>query len=406
MRSKATLGFLIALSALHAQAGDFDLDDPLLRYAVDTVNQGLKEVSASDAQSCQTDDPKKEEPKKLTPAAQVYTCKFTPQTQDPNIGILRVALYQDDDNLFMGAWKRLPGNHDGNDFGYTSGIGAKVSYVKGKNEFGVDALSGLFSTAVNSGGAKVYYDDPANDVFRRTQRSVDLTRVMASWKHGDTFYIKGAVGIEERNRDPNGSGWSPVNGSDIQQWWHKDILQIHQYDNISSGSQAAIISPTGYQIRPALPAETLQTPISQNSMLVTASVGMKEALFSGMCTVNVEAGASLSTEDNNVVGPNSNVFVNAGIKGDFGKTKSGDPRFEPTLGSAIFLFPTPGVVTGTRVGAMPQGGLLVNFRVAKNGTLLSPFLIMEFPIGRQIFEEFNDHDPIMQVGLRMTFRQH
>ena len=396
---------MIIFSAINAHAGE--LDDSLLRYSVDTVNQGLNELNGNDSQSCKTGDPKKDEPKKPVPAAQVYTCKFTPQPEDPKGGgILRVALYQDDDNLFMGAWKRLPGNHDGNDFGYTSGVGAKVTYVKDKNEFGVDALSGLFSTALTTGsGDKVYHDDPANNVFRRSQRFVDLTRVMTSWKYGDTFYIKGAIGIEERNRDPSGSGWSPVNSEAIQQWWHANILQIHQYDNVSPGAQAAVISPTGYQIRPALPAEKLKTPISQNSMLASGSVGTKQTLFSGMCTVNVEAGASVSTEDNAVIGPNSNVFVNAGIKGDFGKTKSGDARFEPTLGSAVFLFPTPGAVTGTRVGAMPQGGLLMNFRVAKNGTLLSPFLIMEFPIGRQIFEEFNDHDAIMQLGLRMTFRQ-
>ena len=130
---------------------------------------------------------------------------------------------------------------------------------------------------------------------------------------------------------------------------------------------------------------------------------MKETVFSGKCTIEAEVGAMLSTEDQKVIGTNSNAFVRTEVRGAFGKTRGGGPRFEPSIANVVSVYPQPGDVTNSQVGDVPKVQFLSNHRISKNGALISPFLSLEVPIGRQVFEEFNDHDAIMRFGFRLTF---
>ncbi len=409
------------------------------------------------------------------PVAQVYRCEFTsqPNTSDEktpvqgkkNPGQLRIDIYLDNDNLLMGAWSNLPKTHDGNDSGYTHGFGTTATYVKGKNEFGLDFLSALYtkpiiepythSRTITDFHTKVqtplgsyersHSDVPDGsmytDVVRLTQdgaskesvRFVDLTRVMASWKRGETFYVKGALGYERRERTLEGSEKNMVSSTNTQKWWHEKVLKTYQFDYVSPEEQPAIIKmdaqtmtehhesgdpATGLYnrqdytqitthetvVRPKIEQEKLKDRVSSRSVLASAAVGAKEVVFSGKCAVEAEAGGFLSTEDGQVVGPNSNIFLKTRTTGKLGHTKTGEPRFEPAIGSALFFYPTPGPVSATRFGVTPEIKVLSNHRISKNGTLLSPFMTLKIPYGRQMFEEFNDTDVIMRMGIRMTFR--
>ena len=159
----------------------------------------------------------------------VYKCEYAPtvDSKEPK-GVLQISFYEDNDNLFMGLWSLIPKAHDGNDLGYTHGERTSIKFIRGKNEFGFDATSGEYSAAITDqsgqGGGKIAsqnfhdvvttnsgtqtYDNnydwsnggvkagsamvrtsPDGKTEKQSERFVDLTRMMASWKHGDEFYV-------------------------------------------------------------------------------------------------------------------------------------------------------------------------------------------------------------------------
>lgn len=279
-------------------------------------------------------------------------------------------------------------------------------------------------------------------VKRNSIRIVDTEGLEAYFKSGKDFYIKGIVGIEFRMREKNKYAFA----ASSQDWWHK-IIDYTRYEYVGpkgvvpkieqSTQNSTIHMNFGYVSDPyddhptgpfgpehlnvradvteiiesydgvGLDEEILNTPIAPVSLTAGAAVGVvKEIPFMTSCKIKwtSEAGLKIKTEGANIVGANSQVYADSTIDaGLLNSKKLQGPRIELTTTQSLVYYPTQIANTG-KIGGQISMGIETNHKVG-NKNIMSPFIVIQIPLGRQIFDEFQDQDPIMKFGLRVKFKQ-
>ncbi len=267
---------------------------------------------------------------------------------------------------------------------------------------------------------------------------VDETRIQANFKAGKELYIRGVLGFAQRERDPKKK--SP--GISVQDWWHGRMLRIYQYDYVSPGGEKAISIPMhdsyGYDAfevketftdeygneiqvlnpdhvvsrveedltrwrveRPEVKPEKTNAQVATRSAIAGVAAGVSQEIeFSGQChmTWSSEVGFQLESEGRKVVGPNSRVFAGAQAKLDIGKYQKGGSQASVIVTQALAYFPSP--IPG-RTGLSGQ----TDIEISRNGRGgVSPYFVFQVPYGRQLYDEFNDVDTTMRMGIRILVK--
>lgn len=296
---------------------------------------------------------------------------------------------------------------------YFAGIG-------GSGSIGVPEV-GVFEPARESSEA---FSGWSSGEFRAMVRIVDVTRVQLSARHGNSRYIETTVGVESRNRDP--SQGSPARS--IQDWWHGNVLHTYRFDYVSPRAEAPVMgAPRDFQTRvmdeyglvfferigqvdtverPEVPVEQLVQPIAPWSMTVGVRVGGREEIRTHCrCRVVVElsGGAQVETEANQLLGPHSRATVEGGVTVESRPREAQSPaRLAMSLSQTVNYHPTADLRLGTRFGSVTR--VEAETRLGKTGRV-RPFFSLLIPKGRKLFQEFNDNDSIMRMGVRMRLQK-
>ncbi len=392
------------------------------------------------------------------PDMRTCSCQPTKQNNESPKGLLRIQFYLDNDNKVMGAYSLVDTKNDGDDFkGYTHGIGLSSAYEKGNTTIEASFSDKLYTkrvhydpfmiqtyffddvttstgnsyTVFDGSGFNLYQGGTAHNGDRPVQRFVDVSRFQASLKQGKDFYFKANVGIEHRARNTS----DPLTfGVGSQEFYHK-LLGIYTFDNFGPEEQEMLVGPNkvkqeeeyttiapngttnthhpyellpGDVVRPKIEKEKLNENLSKNSLIAGGSVGKVFNISKGsfVCKAETEAGVQISTESNNLIGTNSNAFGKAGISAGIGgnKKKLPEPRIQTSASMTYYYFPTRGVSSQTHSGEDYTLGLKSTHRAGSG--ILQPFMTLTIPVGRREFDEWQDKDSIMRMGLLFTFDKH
>lgn len=321
----------------------------------------------------------------------------------------QITFFLDNDNTMMGLVK------SGNDEGFTHQMGVSyLRWLKNDGTLEFDATSAIYTKH-----AQAKWDNQGEQMLKkgeitRWQREydsggkipvhfVDVTRFKAAYTSGKSFYFKGAVGVEFRKTSAEGGSLPPA--AAMQNWWH-DTLGIYKYKYVpADGVDSSVTvteSGTGIEKNGYESDERLKAT-SKVSVIGEAAVGKNLTFFEGRCTLQLEAGVSVSSESSQVIGPNSYGSVSANLKGDVIRRKNGQARLTASTGGALFYFPSPNDRDIQKTGSSGNVSLASHHSVGKKGNSLQPFFTFYFPQGRQVFQNMNDKDTIQRIGLRYQF---
>lgn len=293
-------------------------------------------------------------------------------------GTLTFSLNTTNDNILLGAWKKL-GGKDGDDLGYTYGTEALMKYERGKTELGVRATSGLY-TKPEEGWTRV----PGYKHGFRNATMADVNRVETYLRTGRPFFLRGSLGYEWRRQEYDPSASLLTRASKVQDLWHSDILEIRRYRFLSPGPE---------------------DKVNPGSIVAGAGVGAEYGvdLFCA-CRATTEAGFQLSTEKDELVGPNSRAVLSQKLDARFGKEIGKARRYESGVGTVTYYYPSVRKSLRESLGSETSLRFTTYHRLSRrSGTFLSPLVELTLPVGHQVFERFNDTDALFTFGFRLLF---
>ncbi len=384
--------------------------------------------------------------------------EITPTSRPPNPKTSwDLRFYLDNDDKLMGLWGYLFPKTS-NDLGFTHGMNLELSRARGAwvwtGRVGAELYTRMPERVIYPetskrsvlyfhGGDGVYSSGyPETSVFENARESVeafsgwdgqklsamvrfiDVTRAQVSARYGENRYIEANVGAEIRNRDP--ANGSPARS--IQDWWHHQVLNTYQYDYVSPNREAPVLgAPREFKTRvmdesgalyfeqvgnvdvvarPEVPEEKLAQFVAPWSVNVGVRVGGQEEIRANChcrLVAHASGGVQLETEATTVVGPNSRATVETGITVETRPGASDRPaRFAATVAQTVNYHPTGNRDLGSRFGAVTR--LETEARLGHQG-LVRPFFSLLIPRGRKNFQEFNDNDSIMRIGVRMRLQK-
>lgn len=361
-------------------ATSFAQDKTLPEKALDSVQR----LNAPPPKKCDACDAKAALAKSQTPPDQPsdpvpYTCELE---EMPRLEI--EATHQNDSYLY--GLKDVTDWKDGDDFGKPFELGLLGTYRWKDKQASAKYQKIMFSTRVFDENGKPISHTNAKGQPVKVGRQVDVDRIQLSYrkrflaglKGGGEFFIEGVIGAETRRRELGGA-------EKVQSFWH-NVINTREHDYI--GPEAVPSEK--------IAAEDLKEPIEKKALLWGGSAGLHKIYFKGKCTVDAKLGAQVMSDANRFISQNSNGYLTGNLKGSFGKKT----KYEPILAQSLLVY-GKSEANSARMGANTDVGVQVKFS-AKN-TQYEPFLLMSIPFGRQEFPEFNDHDKLMTMGLRVKF---
>lgn len=336
---------------------------------------------------------------------------FEPQTLDPEVRS-SFSLDFTNDNIMLGL---VP---IGNDEGYTHALGfiaqrrlsddfvltvrfATELYTRravGNADFDEQLL--LIGKVDPETGKTIpgdeYYIDGTPVQF------VDVERLFATLSHNGQVRLHVTAGIERRATSPLAGGRLPP-AAKIQDTWHRS-LELYTYEYIPSQGSPTVAHTTangeieleqGYR-----PDRTIQK-ISPLSFFQSLLVEKDLLSIGGVCDVSVAGELLVASEGVTALSPNSYVSGSVVTQTVLLRKHKGKDQGRALLsisGSAGLRVTPQGFGTSAGVGIASYP------RVVKGKVLITPYMNLWYPGGRQTFDHLNDLNTIQQFGLRFQLK--
>ena len=338
---------------------------------------------------------------------------------------------------------------------YTKGLEFQNSFAPFQYNFQVRDPSGRVVNQGQQSGTSQFlpgnkFNYGANGHWRYPVRLIDVSRFLVQMKEGKNFYYTIEAGVEARSRNPG-------LGATIQDRWHRG-LGIYTFDYIDPGERQALYQTTTSQssrllmtgggtlnaaksgmsgvdpmnaytiseqvesktlVSPQVGSEVLKYRIAPVAVLLNVGAGAtKSARVSGQCTLTGEASTTAHLVfENGGLGQNSKlanklVFAakikNLNFRGGMALNyyfMEGDRITGST--SRNGFTPPEQIKNGTTlwgIGSSLEASYDLNTGPNKR-VVYTPFVSIEQQKGRLEFQEFNDTDPMMNIGIRMKFKK-
>lgn len=334
------------------------------------------------------------------PLADIRSEQGKPQRQ--------ISFFVDNDNLFLGGWSWISPRTDGDDFGWTFGLGVRAESELSKTmRMRFEASTNLFTdyVRVNSGkGVQSSYDGDFSDfrsfwknrypVYYIDQRTAQIT---LKTRINDQFYASGGIGVEQRISDYDPNHWSQVQGAAaIQNGWHTlfrmytmeyvpaeggTVIRDFGANGNTPGDLPSPSAPAGTRIEIRAEPHAELSKVPQIMVRYTAGIGAEKQVWCGRCWLRAETG--ISGNSLGVLG-----YVNGSVSG------------------AVSRFRGDFFVSLTSNGNRTTGIMGLGMESEHNikGTRIVPFTTFTVPLLRAHGDiPFQDMNTIQRLGFRVRF---
>lgn len=231
---------------------------------------------------------------------------------------------------------------------------------------------------------------------------VDVERLFATLSHEGKVRLHVTAGIERRTTSPLQGGRLPP-AAKIQDAWHHS-LELYTYEYLpSDGSPMVVHSGANgaTELEQGYRPDRVIGKISPLSFFESLLVEKDVFSIAGVCDVAVAGEFLLASEGVTALSPNSFISGSVVTNTVLLKKRAGQDQGRPLLslsGSAGVRATPQGL--GTSAGV----GIASHPRVFKGKVVITPYMTLWYPGGRQAFDHLNDLNTIQQFGLRFQFR--